>query len=118
MKRTKKDIYTLTQIKRSNGLPLAGYWARSPRSLRFSARSVRPLRQMEQEPTDCRRRIEPYNLWLSVHLVPKRHVQNDGTRYFAFRSVCCDAAKSCLAIWKMAFCLSKNVLTNPLFLVH
>jgi hypothetical protein len=33
---------------------------------------------MEQEPTECRRK--PYRPWLSDHLMPKRHVQNDRKR--------------------------------------
>ena len=33
---------------------------------------------MEQEPTECRHK--PYRPWLSGHLMPKRHVQNDRKR--------------------------------------
>jgi hypothetical protein len=33
---------------------------------------------MEQEPTECR--LKPYRPWLSSHLMPKRHVQNDRKR--------------------------------------
>jgi hypothetical protein len=37
---------------------------------------------MEQEPTECRR--QPYRSWLSGHLMPKRHVQNDKKRSLLF----------------------------------
>ena len=65
---------------RSNGSPLAGF-GRGAQGLKgFRLVWYGGLPQMEQEPTECRR--QPNRPWLSVDLVPKRHVRNDRKMLF------------------------------------
>ena len=51
-----------------------------PLLLSFSARSVWRLAVNETGTYGMQAKYEPYRPWLSGHLMPKRHVQNDRER--------------------------------------